>query len=145
VQEGQWQVRKGGNYVAYQMIPVTGSFSFTAALLKGRRLQWFVAYKDPRNHAMYQMEKRQLVVKDVVNGRSTERAKIAHNLGDKQIYSVQIDISADTVLTRVHDGSRWIVLDTWNAPGRNFSDGKFGFYIPGNDEYGLSNFKFTGK
>ena len=34
---------------------------------------------------------------------------------------------------------------TWAEPGRNFSEGKFGFLIRGNDEIGISDFKFQPK
>ena len=39
----------------------------------------------------------------------------------------------------------WLTLDSWTEAGRNFSDGKFGFYIPGNDEISISDFKFQPK
>jgi len=33
-----------------------------------------------------------------------------------------------------------VVLDRWTQPGSNLSLGKFGFYIPGNDQVALSSF-----
>jgi hypothetical protein len=32
------------------------------------------------------------------------------------------------------------VLDRWTQPGADLSLGKFGFYIPGNDQVALSSF-----
>lgn len=143
--EGPWMVRKGGNYVLYRSLPAAGVFSFNAALLKGRRLQWVVDYHDPKNHALFQVEKKQLIVKDVVNGKQTERAKVNHPMEKSSTYTLQVEIANGSVITRMYDGQRWIVLDSWAAPGRDFPGGKFGFLIPGGDQYGLSGFKFTPK
>jgi hypothetical protein len=51
----------------------------------------------------------------------------------------------DHVVHRIKNGDTWLTLDSWTEAGRNFSDGKFGFYIPGNDEISISDFKFQPK
>jgi hypothetical protein len=43
----------------------------------------------------------------------------------------------------VHNGAKWVDLDAFSVPGRNLAAGKFGLYIPGNDVFGLSNFRFN--
>ena len=141
--EGDWLAHKGGNFVTYKITPASGTFSFTVALLKGKRVQWFAGYKDQKNHALFQLERKQLIVKDVVNGKTTERKKTPHPLDKTNIYHLQIDISKDSISTQIYDGQKWILLDKWDQSGRSFSDGKFGFLIPGSDQYGLADFKFT--
>jgi hypothetical protein len=42
-------------------------------------------------------------------------------------------------------GDEWKVLDTFAEPGRDFTQGKFGFLIQGNDEIAISDFKFLPK
>ena len=37
-------------------------------------------------------------------------------------------------------GENWVFLDRWTQPGGNLSLGRFGFYIPGNDQVALSSF-----
>ncbi len=143
--EGDWLVHKGGNFVTYKTTPAAGSFSFTVALLKGRRVQWFLDFKDQKNHALFQLERRQLIVKDVVNGKTTDRAKASHTLDKTNIYRLQVDVSRDAISTLIYDGQKWVLLDKWEQPGRNFAEGKFGFFIPGSDQYGLADFKFTAK
>jgi len=39
-------------------------------------------------------------------------------------------------------GDQWKVLDTFVEQGRDFTQGKFGFLIQGNDEIAISDFKF---
>ena len=56
-----------------------------------------------------------------------------------------MDVATGSIVNRLHVGTEWIVLDTWEEPNRAFGNGKFGFYIPGSDELGLSNFSFAPK
>jgi hypothetical protein len=141
--DGSWRVRKGGGHVLYRTVPLAGSIMFTGRLVDGRRLQWVVDFQDPRNYALYQMERRELVIRDVINGRhQRERVKVRHPLEKQDFYTIQLEIHPDTVITRYFDGKIWVQIDEWKQPGRNFTDGKFGFYIPGNDEYAVTNFSF---
>jgi hypothetical protein len=140
-QEG-WTVHKGGNFVLYGITPPDGKFIFNIALLKGRRLQWFANYIDSKNHVLYQLDRKNFFRRDVVNGRSSEY-KVGHEMEKQESYTIQIDISPGTIKHSVHNGSTWVDLDTFNSPGRKLTDGKFGLYIPNNDTYGLSNFRFT--
>ncbi len=140
-QEG-WTVHKGGNFVLYGITPANGTFTFNIGLLKGRRLQWFVNYTDARNHVLYQLDRKNFFRRDVVNGKSSEY-KIAHDLEKQESYTMQIDIAPGGVRHSVHNGAKWVDLDAFSVPGRNLSAGKFGLYIPGNDVFGLSNFRFN--
>jgi hypothetical protein len=46
---------------------------------------------------------------------------------------------------KVRVGDEWKVLDTFVEPGRDLTQGKFGFLIQGNDEIAISDFKFLPK
>jgi hypothetical protein len=120
---------------------MAGSIMFTGRVVAGRRLQWVVDFQDPRNYALYQMERRE--IRDVINGTmQPERAKVRHPLETEPFYTIQLEIHPDTIITRYFDGKTWVQIDGWKQPGRNFTDGKFGFYIPGNDEYAVTSFRF---
>lgn len=142
VQQEGWIVHKGGGFVLYGISPVNGTFTFNMALLKGRRLQWFADYTDAKNHVLYQLDKKNLFRRDVVNGKSSE-LRFAHDLEKQESYTIQIDVSAGAVRTSLHNGSRWVEMDTFSAAGRNLTQGKFGLFIPNNDVFGLSNFRFN--
>ena len=51
-------------------------------------------------------------------------------------------MTPDRVVQKVRVGDEWKVLDTFTEPGRDFTQGKFGFLVQGNDEIGISDFKF---
>jgi hypothetical protein len=85
------------------------------------------------------MEKKSLESKIVANGKQTNRPKV--ELDAEEPFMLQVDISADAVVTRLREGDQWVVLDRLTKAGVN--DGKFGFYIPGNDEVAISGFTFT--
>jgi serine/threonine-protein kinase len=143
VKDGNWFLRRGGNFVAFRPSPVQGSFVFTAALRRGGRLQWFLARADDRNYVLFQMDRRNYYRHEVVNGRRKELQKIAHKQDNQDYWTLQIDVTPTSVVHKIHDGERWAVLDAWSDAGRNFSSGQFGFYIPGNDQYAVSNFSYT--
>jgi len=146
IEEGGWFFRRGGNYVLAQIAPVDGRIVFTAMLRKGRRLRWVVNYSDERNHDLFEMDRRSLYHTVVRNGRKNERPRVAHNLGDWQYCTVQIEVSSGSIIHRVRKGEEWVtVSQTPGEPGRDYTQGKFGFYLPGDDTVGLSHFSFTAR
>jgi len=148
VRDGNWFVHRGGNFVPFQTTPVHGTFVFTAALRRGRRLQWVLNRIDDRNYALFQMDKRFFYRNLVENGKATELAKIPH-AGGRDYYTIEVVVSPSGVVHKLHDGEKWITLDQWYGwlgPARatdDFVSCKFGFLIPGNDAVALANFSFT--
>lgn len=141
--EGAWLVHTGGNSVLYRVSPAAGTFTFTVALLKGRRLQWILNYSDDRNYALFQTDKRHLYRKDVVNGKTFDLARVPLGQDRDAYHNLQVEITPEAVVHRVYEKEKWRTLDEWKQPGRDFTKGKFGFLIPQNDQVGLSNFSFT--
>ncbi|MGA3186273.1 MAG: PEGA domain-containing protein [Bryobacteraceae bacterium] len=148
--DGDSWIHKGGNFVPYKL-PAKGTFTFTVQLLKGGGLfkgghiRWYVDYIDPKNYGLFEIDKKTFWAKSVTNGKSKDREKTQHGLENQKTFTIQVDVSPDHVVHRLKNGDTWLTLDSWTEPGRNFSDGKFGFYIPGSDEIAISDFKFTPK
>jgi hypothetical protein len=142
-QENGWQVRKGGNFVALRPAQTAGSFTFTADLRKGKRMQWVVARTDARNYVLFQLDKKSFYRVVVVNGKDKELEKVAYAAPKGGGVTIQMDVAPDSVTNRFHDGSKWVVLDTWADATRKFSTGQFGFLIPGGDVLAVSNFNFA--
>ncbi len=140
--DGNWHTRRGGNFTGYKANPVNGTFIFTAALRRGRRLQWVVERADDKNYVLLQMDKRFFYRNQVVNGKSTELAKVPHGQDKQDYYTLQVDVTNGVLTHRIQDGGAWKVLDEWKEPARNFTAGQFGFLIPGSDQVALSNFSF---
>ncbi len=148
--DGEAWMHKGGNFVPYKL-PAKGTFTFTVQLLKGGNIfkgghiRWYVDYIDPKNYGLFEIDKKTFWAKEVTNGKSKDREKIQHGGENEKQFTIQIDIAPDHVVHRIKNGDNWSTLDSWTQPGRNFSDGKFGFYIPGSDEIAISDFKFQPK
>jgi hypothetical protein len=145
---GVWRHR-GGGFLTYKL-PSTGVFTFAVYLVRGGnlfrggRVRWVTDYTDPKNYVVSELDDSTLTIRDVVNGKTSEHAKVRHNVDSKdKAWAIQIEISPDRLIQRIQKNDQWITLDTWTKPDRNFADGKFGFLVQGNDEIGVSDFKFT--
>jgi hypothetical protein len=145
---GVWRHR-GGGFLTYKF-PSTGVFTFAVYLVRGGnlfrggRVRWVTDYTDPKNYVMSELDDSTLTIRDVVNGKTSEHAKVRHNVDSKdKAWAIQIEISPEHLIQRIQKNDQWITLDNWTKPDHNFADGKFGFLVQGNDEIGVSDFKFT--
>ena len=138
--EGDWYVRKGGNFILYKTVPTSGTFTFNAALRKGKRLQWVLNYVDEKNYELFQMDENYFYRSQVHAGQETEAVKVPFKSEKKQVHTFQIRISPTQVVHEILQNGKWVVVDSWSQPGVNLAAGKFGFYIPSNDEVSLANF-----
>lgn len=150
MQNGLW-THRGAGFIPFKAVP-NGTFTFTVELLhggnflRGGRIRWALQYIDGRNYDLFELDKKYLYSKVIEAGKTYERDKHEHGLGDKEkSYTVQIEVAPGRLIHRLRNGDNWLVLDTWNEPGRDFTKGKFGFLVQGSDEIGLSDFKFTAK
>jgi tetratricopeptide (TPR) repeat protein len=133
-------IRKGGDFVLYEAIPASGTFVFSAMLTKGHLLQWVLNYSDPKNYVLFQMDDNNFYRTVIRNGEKSDEIIVPH-IGEKKSFrTLQIRVGAAELVHQIKHGDSWTVLDRWTQPGANLSRGKFGFYIPGNDEVELSSF-----
>jgi tetratricopeptide (TPR) repeat protein len=133
-------IRKGGDFVLYGVVPASGTFSFSAMPAKGRVLQWVLNYSDPKNYVLLQMDENNFYRTVIRNGEKRDEI-IVPDKGDKKSFrTLLIRVSPTELVHQIKHGDSWTVLDRWTQPGTNLSLGKFGFYIPGNDEVELSSF-----
>jgi hypothetical protein len=138
--------------VLYPATPVAGTMVFTsmrgARLLGAGHIQWVVNASDARNYVFYEIGKKDFHRVRFVDGKkdkdSEKKASVKLTSGKEGLqYSIKIDISPESIVTSVQQGSDWVTVDTFSDPGHNLADGKFGFYLPGNDEIMISNLGFT--
>jgi tetratricopeptide (TPR) repeat protein len=139
-QEKDSFTRKGGDFVLYGAVPASGTFVFSATPMKGRLLQWVLNYTDPKNYVLYQMDDNNFYRTVIRNGEKKDRIIIPDQGDKKKFRTLQIRVSATDLVHQIKHGDSWTVLDHWTQPGANVSLGKFGFYLPGNDQVALSGF-----
>ena len=133
-------VHKGGDFVMYGVSPTSGTFAFSAMLTKGHRLQWVLNCIDANNYVLFQMDDNNFYRAVVRNGQKGDETKVPHKGDKKSFRTLQIRVGPNEITHQIRQGESWVVLDRWTQPGSNLSLGKFGFYIPGNDQVALSSF-----
>ncbi len=148
--EGDNWVHRGGGFVPYKL-PAKGVFTFTVELVKGGgvfragQIRWCLQYLDAKNYLLFEMDRKNFWAGVIQKGTRLERVKAPHNLGNQKAFTIQIEVTPDRLVQKVRAGNEWKVLDTFAEPGRDFTQGKFGFLIQGNDEIAISDFKFLPK
>ena len=132
--------RKGGDFALYGVVPASGTFVFSVMLTKGHLLQWVLNYTDPRNYVLFQMDDNNFYRSVIRNGNKADEIIVPHKGEKKSFRTIHIRVSSTELVHQIKHGDSWTVLDRWTQPGANLSLGKFGFYIPGNDQVALSSF-----
>jgi len=135
-------IRRGGDFVLYGAVPASGTFVFSATPAKNHLLQWVANYADPRNYVLFQLDDNHFSRTVIRNGQKMDEIKIPDKSDKKTLRTLRIHISSNEIVNEIKTGNNWIVLDHWTQPGANLSAGKFGLYIPGNDQVELSNFSY---
>jgi hypothetical protein len=133
-----WFVHRGGGFVLNNAPSTVGTFQFSAILDKGKILQWVFNYTDDRNYELFQMDDNFFYRSQVRDGKKTEEAKVQFKTDKKKSRTFQISVTSSRIVHQIQQGNGWAALDSWNAAGGN--SGKFGFYLPNNDEVKVSNF-----
>lgn len=142
--EKDFFIRKGGEFVLYGVVPTSGTFVLSAMPAKGHLLQWVLNYTDPKNYVLFQVDENNFYRSVVRNGEKTNQI-IIPDKGDKRSFrDFHIRVSPTEIIHQIRHGDSWTVLDHWTQPGTNLSLGKFGFYIPGNDQVAVSTFAHYG-
>jgi hypothetical protein len=146
--EGDSWVHKGGGFVPFKPQP-KGIFTFTVELVKGGgvfrggAIRWCLQYVDSKNYLLFEIDRKNFRAWVIKNGQRLERVpKTPHNLGSQKTFTIQIDVTPDRLVQKGRGGEEWKVLDTFAEPGRDFTQGKFGFLIQGSDEIAITDFKF---
>jgi hypothetical protein len=149
--QGDLWTHKGGGFIPYKSKP-GGVITFTVQLLRGGnlfrggRIRWALQYVDAKNYDLFELDRKNLWSKVIIDGKTFERGKYEHNLSDKdKLYTLQIEVAPEHLTHRVMNGGAWMPLDTWAETGRDFTQGKFGFLVQGNDEIGLADFQLAPK
>jgi hypothetical protein len=143
------QVRKGGGFVPYHVPRVAGHYSFAAqghigGFLKHSKLQWYAGYQDSDNYVLFTVDGKHATIREVTNGKSIEVARAPFNAESNEWIQVDLSVRPNSIEARVKTpDTGWSDIGSVSSPGRDFTQDKVGFYIPGSDEIAISNFKFS--
>jgi serine/threonine-protein kinase len=136
--DGPYLSRKGGGIVFAPSAGEAGHYAFSAKVIKGKRLEWFVNYVDERNNVLFQLDDDHLTATSVVDG-SKKTIKVPVRVNKEETVSVVMDIGDSSVSVNVAQQDRKFPasLATGHAAG------KFAFRVPGKDEIELNEFHFV--
>ena len=139
----EWSTRRGGGFSIFGQSPMRGTVVFSATRRRGGELQWFVDYRDSGNYLLFDIGNKDFRVVQVRDGKRQELRKTRHNIKNTNYFTVSVEVTPDYVVQRFFENNQWQMLDSHEDKSRNLTEGRFGFYIPGNDEIGVRNFRFT--
>jgi hypothetical protein len=141
--EGNVWVKRGGEFVVVPISPAAGKYNFTAILRKGRRLEWVVNYRDDKNYDLFQMDDKNLVRTQFVNGKKKgDPVKSPpYSIKTKDWVRIMITVTPSSIVHSFYV-QQWQEVDKWDRPGGGL-EGKFGFHVPGKDEIGVSDLRFA--
>ncbi len=139
--EGQWLVRKGGNFVLSNISPTAGFYTLTI-WRKSKELQWVVNYHDAKNYWLFEIESKSLNRTVVRDGKKGSTIKVPHSFDKQNTYVLQVAVTESGIVHRILDGKKWVTLDELKLPANAAALGKFGLFIPNKDEVGVSHFSF---
>ena len=138
--EGDSFTRRGGEFALFGVSPTSGTFALSAMPTKGHLLQWVFNYTDPKNYILFQMDDNNFYRSVIRNGQKSDEIIVPHKIDKKTFRTLQIRVTSAEIVHQIKQGESWIILDRWAELGVNLSQGKFGFYIPGNDQVSVSTF-----
>jgi len=151
--EDAWYVITGGAPVLYPYTPAMGRFTFTVfrggGLITTRRIRWVTNYVDAQNYVLFELDQNSLYRTEVVNGKGREtqtnlRKKFSTGKGRDLLYIIEVAISRDGITHSLQKDNNLERIDSWKKADRDFSQGKFGFFLPEKkDSMNVTNFSLT--
>jgi hypothetical protein len=144
------RIQRGGGFVIFHATNGSGRYNFSAQLKKGggflkkERLQWFAGYQDPKNYVLFQIDGKHLIVREVTDGKGTDMRRVPFDVDPNDWVQVEMSVRPNGIETKVRPANgSWQDAGTIPVEGRDLTQGKVGFLIPGNDEVSVSNFRYS--
>ena len=143
------QVRKGGGFIPYHVPKAPGHYTFQAqarksGIFKHGKLQWYAGYQDSQNFVLFTLDGKRASIREYRDGKSTEVSRASFDVENNEWVQVDLSVRTNAITARIKtQNSDWKELDAVPSSGRDFTQDKVGFYIPGNDEVAVSGFRFS--
>ena len=145
---GQWNrdgntlTRQGGDFVLAPVDLRQGAIQFTVSLIRGKRLEWVLGYRDLKNYALFQIDGSNFERASIADGKRDKPFRVPYTSKRGEPITISIAVSPKSIVHSIPNGPNKRVLDDWE-PSVGMPAGKFGFHIPGRDEIGLTDFRLT--
>jgi hypothetical protein len=91
---------------------------------------------------LFEIDSKSLSRTVVRSGKKALAIKVPHALEKQTTYVLQVLVAGNTITHKIFDGKAWVMLDELKFPGADSTVGKFGMFVPGKDQVGLSHITF---
>ena len=91
---------------------------------------------------MFEIDSKSLSRTVVRSGKKALAIKVPHALEKQTTHVLQVLVAGNTITHKIFDGKAWVMLDELKFPGADSTVGKFGMFVPGKDQVGLSHITF---
>jgi hypothetical protein len=143
--QGNMLVHRGGDFVLMPAPPASGVYELTVTVLRGKRLELVANYRDNGNYMHYNLDGKDLERTVYRNCKKQSEIKSPAAFDRKNPVSIRLTVTKDSITHSVLLSGQWNLADRYDEPGAGLDQGRFGFKIPGRDELGLSDFRFSPK
>ncbi len=107
-------------------------------------MQWYAGYVDPQNYVLFTVDGKHATTREVRDGKSTDIGKVPFDIDNNDWVQVDLSVKPNSITASAKTPSTsWTELAAVPGAGHDYTQGKVGFYIPGNDEIAVSNFRFS--
>ena len=110
--EGGEIKRTGGEFVLLPSELSRAVIQFNVQLLKGKRVEWVVGYRDDKNYILYQFEETNFIRTQVVNGKHVNSVKVPHGAkrDDHNTFGLRISRNRFSLpSSKTRTGERWTI------------------------------------
>jgi hypothetical protein len=149
--EGDWYHRKGGSFVLFRGSSSRGTIQFTArhrgrqlGFFGGGRIRWVVNYVDAQNYDLFELDGKNISWKRFRDGRASAGKQAPHGVKiQEETYRLTLEVGASRFVGMIFDGKGWKPLPELDDDSPDSSQGRFGFFLPNNEEMWLADFAFN--
>lgn len=134
--------RQGGDFVIAPVDFRQANLRFTITLLRGKRIEWVLGFRDPKNYVLCQMDGSNFERVEVADGKKGKAVRVAFGMKRNEPVRIVINVSSDGIVQTANRGQDSTTLDDWKPAGGP-PIGRFGLHIPGKDEVSLSEFQIA--
>ncbi len=145
------QIRRGGGFVPYHTPHAPGYYTFAlmsrkGGFLKRGKLQWYAGFENGENYVLFTLDGKHATVRKVTNDHSRQVSRVTFDYDSDEWIQVELSVKPNSVSAKVRTpGAPWIDIGGASSISRDLTMDKVGFYIPGNEEIAVSNFRFSAR
>ncbi len=104
------------------------------------------AISNSENYVLFTVDGKHAIVREIRDGKPVEVNRIPFSIDSNQWVQVELSVKPDSIDAKVRTpDAPWNDVGAVTSDGRDFTQGKVGFYVPGNDEIAVANFRFTNR